>query len=90
MPFSPNLSTLLRLLSTTFALAATRFFYRIIQRSRRIRSLPGPPSPHLVVGNLVDLQLAKVGTRYIVWTKSYGHAYRIHGLLSVSTPTYLP
>ncbi|KAH8110285.1 cytochrome P450 [Phellopilus nigrolimitatus] len=82
MVVSLKLATLVELLTATCALAATRFFFRIIQRTRRLRSLPGPPPPQFYVGNLVDLQLAKVGTRYNVWTSIYGRAYRIHGLLS--------
>ena len=72
-----------KLLATLSALSVAHFIAKAIQRSRRLKELSGPPSESFLAGNIPDIKAAQVGTRYNVWQKEYGGAYRIHGALSV-------
>ena len=72
-----------KLLATLSALSVAHFAVKVIKRSRRLKELSGPPPESFFAGNIPDIKSAQVGTRYNVWQKQYGGAYKIHGALSV-------
>lgn len=66
-------------LFSTSALAALIQWYR--NTVRRLSDIPGPPVPSILVGNILELERARMGTIMVQWTKAYGRAYKIRGPL---------
>ena len=59
------------------AVAFTTIIVKFVKRSRHLTGLPGPGNPSFVTGHFEDLGNARCGTRYNVWMKEYGKAYRL-------------
>lgn len=51
---------------------------------RRLGDIPGPPVPSVLVGNMLELERARMGTIMTRWAEAYGQAYKIRGPLYVS------
>lgn len=73
----------MKLVVSVLALTVVDFIYNVVRRSRHLKDLPGPPSESFIMGNIADIKAAPVGTRYNVWQRRYGRAYKINGALSV-------
>lgn len=83
------LQLLINIILAALAILTVSFFFKCLTLSRRLSGLPGPPSPSLLFGNILDLEKAKVGTRYNAWAKKYGQAYKITGPLAVRSAVYV-
>ncbi|KAH8118090.1 cytochrome P450 [Phellopilus nigrolimitatus] len=78
---TPSMS-LLRTLSAAGAVSLAFLLFKLVRLSRRLSNIPGPKSPSILFGNVLDLETARVGTRYNVWAKKYGLTFKIRGPLS--------
>ncbi|KAJ7841213.1 cytochrome P450 [Mycena olivaceomarginata] len=54
--------------------------YVALRRKSTIRTIPGPPSPSWIFGNMLQLFLpAEYGANEFAWLKSFGAVYRLKG-----------
>ncbi|KAJ7045147.1 cytochrome P450 [Mycena alexandri] len=71
------------LMSTAVLIAASTLFFVFLRVRRRpsiFATLPGPPSPSWVYGNMLQLLLAEnYGDHEFQWHKRYGDLYRLKG-----------
>ena len=66
------------------SLLATYVAVTVIRQTRVLKDVPGPPSPSLLLGHVLQRRRAPAGTLNREWMKVYGHAYKTYGMLLVS------
>ncbi|KAJ7455728.1 cytochrome P450 [Mycena latifolia] len=62
------------------AIILLRLMLRRLLNSNIVATVPGPPSPSWIYGNMIQLVLAEnYGDYEFGWQKQYGHVYRVKG-----------
>ncbi|GJJ08426.1 hypothetical protein Clacol_002642 [Clathrus columnatus] len=62
----------------TLLIVSIRWYLNI---SQRLTDVPGPPVPSFIVGNVLELEQAPMGTLLLRWAKQYGQTFKIAGPL---------